>query len=78
MEEDGDTQGTHTPVTITQHGQTRVGITLTTGMTQKGGQAIGAQMCALTLHGNKRHDSWLRRHLVKHSPIQRTEAAFQC
>ena len=36
------------------------------------GQTIGAQICGLTLHGNKRTDSWHRRNL-----IQRTEAAFQ-
>ena len=29
-------------------------------------------------HGNKRHDCCHRRNLLKNSPIQRTEAAFQC
>ena len=47
-------------------------------MTQTGGQTIGAQICGLILHGNKRHDSWHRRNLLKNSPTKRTEAAFQC
>ena len=71
------TRKTHEPVKITQNGQTGVGITLTTGQTQTGGPATGAQICGLTLHGNKRHDGCHRRNLLKNSPIQRTEAAFQ-
>ena len=44
---------THKPVKITQSGRTRVGITLTTGMTQTGGQTIGAQICGSTLQGKQ-------------------------
>ena len=72
------TRKTHQPVKITQNGRTGVGITLTSGMTQTGGQTIGAQICGLTLHGYKRHDSCHRRNLLNNSPIQHTEAAFQC
>ena len=68
------TRKKHKPV---KNGRTRVGIPLT-GLTQTGDRATGAQMCGLTLHGNKRHDSWHRRNLLKNSPIQRPEAAFQC
>ena len=72
------TRKTYKPVKITQNGRTRVGIMLTSGMTQTGGQTIGAQICGLTLHGYKRHYSCHRRNLLNNSPIQHTEAAFQC
>ena len=61
-----------------QNVRTRVGITLTAGLMHTGGRAIGARLCGLTLLGNKRHDSCHRRNLLKNSPVQRTEAAFQC
>ena len=54
------------------------GITLTTGLTQTGGRATGAQICGMTLHIIKRHDRCHRRSWLKNSPIQRMEAAFQC
>ena len=60
----------HKPVKNTQ-GAPRVGITLTTGLTQTGVQATGAQIC-------KRQDSCHRHSQLKNSPIQRMEEAFQC
>ena len=68
----------HKLVKVTQNGRTQVGITLTTGLTQTGGRATGAQMRGLTLHGNKWHDSCRRRSWLKNSQVQRTEEAFQC
>ena len=37
-----------------------------------------SQICEMTLHGNKRHDSCQRRSRLKNSPIQLMEEAFQC
>ena len=71
------TRKKHKPVKNKQNVRTRVGIALTAGLMHTGGRAIGARLCGLTLHGNKRHDSCHRRNLLKNSPIQRTEAAFQ-
>ena len=68
MEEHDDTQDTQTSQDYTEW--TRGGITLTTGLAQTGGQATGAQICGLTLHGNKRHDRWHRRNLLETSTIQ--------
>ena len=48
---------THKLVKHTQSGRTRVGITLTTGLTEIGGHTIGAHMCGLTLHGSKQQDT---------------------
>ena len=59
----------HKPVKTTQSGRTRVGIT-PTGLTQTGGRAIGAQICGLILHGNKRQDNCHRRSRPKNSPTQ--------
>ena len=42
---------------IHKSGRARVGITLTTGLTQTGGRATGSQICGLILHGSKRQDS---------------------
>ena len=78
MEGHEDKQETHTPVKNTQSGRTRVGITLTTGLTQTGGRATGAQICGMILNGNKRHNSCHRRSRLKNSPTQRMEEAFQC
>ena len=56
-------------------GRIRVVTTLTAGLTQTGGRATGAQICGLTLHGNKRHDSCHRRNRFKNSPTQRCRCA---
>ena len=66
------TRRKHKPVknTHTQWADT-VGITLTGGLMQTAGRAAGAQICGLTLHGNKRHDSCHRRNRLKNR-------AFQC
>ena len=69
---------THKPVKITQDGRTQVGITLTSGMTQIGGQTFGSQICGMTWHGNKRHDSWCCRSLLKNTLKLHKEAASQC
>ena len=44
---------THKPANTIQNGWTQVGITLTTGTTQFGGQTNGALLCGITRHGNK-------------------------
>ena len=78
MEGHDDAQDTQTGQHDTEYGRTRVGITLTTGLTQTGDRGTGAQICGLTVHGNKRHDICQRHNLLKNTPIQCTEAAFQC
>ena len=52
--------------------------TLTTGLTQTGGRATGAQICELILHGSNRQDSCHRRSRLNNSPIQHLEETFQC
>ena len=68
---------THKPVKITQDGRTQVEITVTAGMTQTGGQRSGARIC-VTWCGNKRHDGWCCRDLLKNNLSQCTGAAFHC
>ena len=47
----------HNSVNNTQSGRTRDGIAMTTGLTQTGGRATGAQICGMILHGNRRQDN---------------------
>ena len=73
MEGHDDTQDREL-VKITQNGRRRGGIT-PNGLTQTGGRATRVQMCGLTLHGNKRHDSFHRRNRIKNSTVQRLEVS---
>ena len=61
------------PVKNTKSGRTRVGITLTTGLTQTGGRATGVQICGMILRGSKLQDSCHRRSRFKNNPTQRME-----
>ena len=51
MEGHGETQDTQ--ANTIQNGRTQVGIPLTTGTTQFGGQTNGALLCGMTSHGNQ-------------------------
>ena len=74
MEGHEDTQETQTGQEYTEWTDTSW-TTLTAGLMQTVGGATGVQICG---HGSKRQDSCHRRSRLKNSPIQRTEAAFQC
>ena len=69
------TKRKHKPVKNTQGGLTRVGITLTNGMTQIGGRV---QICGLILRGSKRQDSCHRHSRLKTSPTRHKAETFRC
>ena len=68
----------HNPVKSAQSGVTRVGITLTSGLTQIGCRATGAQICRLILRGGNRKDTCHRHSQLKNSPIRHKMEAFRC